>query len=88
MDSLRNIEVKTNHIASSQSLFRQERESHAAVTINNKIILLGGWGDNSNERSGEIVNEGKAQITFTSLVTIHSWKIIFILLIMILFDLR
>ena len=85
MDSLRNIEVKTDHLASSQSLFSQERYYHAAVSINNKIILVGG-GDNSSSRSGEIVNEGKAQITFTSLVMIHSWKIIFILLILILFD--
>ena len=84
MDSLRNIEVKTNHFASSQSLFSQERRAHAAVSINNKIILVGGWG--SGQNSGEIVNEGKAQITFTSLVMIYSWKIIFILLIVILFD--
>ena len=85
MDSLRNIEVKTNHLASSQSLFSQERFDHAAVSINKRIIILGGYGS-SSERSGEIVNEGKAQITFTSLVMIHSWKTIFILLIVILFD--
>ena len=77
MDSLRNIEVKTNHLAFSQSLFRQERYFHAAVSINNKVIIVGGWSS-SSDRSGEIVNEGKAQITFTSLVTIHSWKIKFI----------
>ena len=77
MDSLRNVEVKTNHLASSQSLFSKEREYHAAVSINNKIILLGGYFV-SSQKSGEIVNEGKAQITFTSLVTIHSWKIKFI----------
>ena len=56
MDSLRNIEVKTNSFASSQSLFSQERYAHAAVTINNKIIIVG--GRDSSERSGEIVNEG------------------------------
>ena len=83
MDSLRKLKVKTNNLASSQSLFRQERHGHAAVSINNKIIIVGGWDDS---RSGEIVNEGKAQITFTSLVMIHSWKINFILLIVILFD--
>ena len=81
MDSLRNIEVKTDNLASSQSLFSQQRWYHAAVSISNKIILVGGWYS-----SGEIVNEGKAQITFTSLVMIYSWKIIFILLIVILFD--
>ena len=83
MDSLRNIEVKTDNLASSQSIFSEERSGHAAVSINNKIIILGG---SRSERSGEIVNEGKAQITFTSLVMIYSWKIIFILLIVILFD--
>ena len=78
MDSLRNIEVKTDDLASSQSLFSQERSRHAAVSINNKIIIVGSSYDSSSHKSGEIVNEGKAQITFTSLVTIHSWKIKFI----------
>ena len=77
MDLLRNVEVKTDDLASSQSLFRHGREYHAAVSINNKIILLGGYSS-SSDKTGEIVNEGKAQITFTSLVTIHSWKIKFI----------
>ena len=58
MDSLRNIEVKTNHLAFSQSLFRQERRAHAAVSINNKIFILGGL----DSTGGELVNEGKAQI--------------------------
>ena len=52
MDSLRNIEVKTENLASS--LFSRERFEHAAVVINDKLILVGGWG--SSIRSGEIVN--------------------------------
>ena len=72
MDSLRNIEVKTNNLASSQSLFSQQRWYHAAVSINDKIILVGGR-DSSSKRSGEIIGEGKmTQITFTPLVMIHS----------------
>ena len=86
MDSLRNIEVKTNNLASSQSLFSQGRRYHAAVSINNKTIIVGGSDSRSSYKSGEIVNEGKTQITFSSLVMIHSLNIIFILLILILFD--
>ena len=52
MDSLRNIEVRTENLASS--LFSRERFVHAAVVINDKLILVGGWG--SSIRSGEIVN--------------------------------
>ena len=59
MDSLRNIEVKTNNLASSQSLFSQGRKEHAAVQINERIILLGGSGSVTNAQiSGEIVKEG------------------------------
>ena len=52
MDSLRNIEVRTENLASF--LFSRERFVHAAVVINDKLILVGGWG--SSIRSGEIVN--------------------------------
>ena len=75
MDSLRNIEVKTNNLASSQSLFSQGRSEHAAVQINEKIFILGG---DESKRTGEIVGEGIGtnwKIIFTSLVMIHSWKI-------------
>ena len=60
MDSLRNIEVKTDHLSSSQSLFSQERMWHAAVQINERIFILGGV-DNSM-KTGEIVGDGKTQI--------------------------
>ena len=54
MDSLRNIEVKTNNLASSQSLFSQGRMWHTSVQINEKIILIGG----DQSETGEIVKEG------------------------------
>ena len=59
MDSLRKIEVKTNILASSQSFFSQERMDHAAVTVNERIFILGGGGDG---KTGEIVGDGKTQI--------------------------
>ena len=61
MDSLRNIEVKTNNPAFSQSLFSLQRSEHAAVQINERIILLGGF-DSTIMKTGETVGEGKAQI--------------------------
>ena len=60
MDSLRNIEVNTNNLVSSQSLFSQERILHAAVSIKERIFILGGV-DNSM-KTGEIVGDGKPQI--------------------------
>ena len=60
MDSLRNIEVKTNHLAASQSIFSQPRFAHAAVSIKERIFILGGV-DNSM-KTGEIVGDGKPQI--------------------------
>ena len=60
VDSLRRLEVKTNnHLASSQSLFSQKRWNHAAVTINKRIIILGG---KESMKTGEIVGDGEAQI--------------------------
>ena len=54
MDSLRRLEVKTNNLASSQSLFSQGRMWHTSVQINEKIILIGG----DQSETGEIVKEG------------------------------
>ena len=54
MDSLRKLEVKTNNLASSQSLFSQGRMWHTSVQINEKIILIGG----DQSETGEIVKEG------------------------------
>ena len=59
MDSLRNIEVKTNNLASSQSLFSQPRMDHGAVSINERIFILGGV---FSTKTGEIVGDGKTQI--------------------------
>ena len=58
MDSLRNIEVKTNNLASSQSLFSQPRMGHGAVSINERIFILGGV-DNQNPDGGDIVKTGE-----------------------------
>ena len=54
MDSLRRLEVKTNNLAYSQSLFSQGRMWHTSVQINEKIILIGG----DQSETGEIVKEG------------------------------
>ena len=62
MDSLRNIEVKTNNLVSSQSLFSQERILHAAVSIKERIFILGGGREEESMKTGEVVEEGKAQL--------------------------
>ena len=86
MDSLRNNEVETDKCANAsfQSLFSQERFVHAAVSINNKIIILGGWG--RSIRSGEIV-KGLHKLE-NNIHIACSWKITLILLIMIMFNFR
>ena len=65
MDSLRNIEVIkiSDHIGSHfKSFFSQERRFHAAVVIQEEIIIIGGL---QSSNTGEIV-KGKFYI----------WKII------------
>ena len=88
MDSLCNIEVKSDHLASSKSLFSQERSVHAAVVLQTKrqekIFLIGGFGNSS--RTGEIV-KGLHKLE-NNIHTACSWKITLILLIMIMFNFR